>query len=108
MIFIVTFLFLLVFFMLAAPMTSRFSTEITKAGVELLEDTNAVASEIGDEGVRDTITGMATDAVSSMETNTVIGLTLSEYAWVLLVAIIALVIYLRSRMIVEREKRGLV
>lgn len=108
MLFIVVFLFLLVFFMMAAPLASRFSAEVTATGVELLKDTNNVAAEISDENISATITGIASEAVTAMETNTVIGLTLSQYSWVMLVAIVALVMYLRSRVIVERERRGLV
>lgn len=94
--------------MFAAPLTSRFATEMTATTVSLLTDINEVASQIQDANISATITGMTTDAITANETNAAIGLTMSKYSWVLLVAIVALVMYLRSRVIVERERRGLV
>lgn len=108
MLFIIAFIILMVMFILAAPIATRMSSEITKQGVSLLTESNEVFSQIGDQEVSQTLVEATTSAKDTMIETSFIGIVLSKYGWVLVLVIVAIVMFLRSRMIVERESRGLV
>jgi len=108
MLFIISFIVLMILFIFAAPMATHISAYVTKAGVEQLEEANAVFAQIQDENVAATLTESTTAAKDTMITTSQLGIYLSKYGWVLVLVIVLIVMYLRSRMITEYERRGLV
>ena len=89
-----------------APLGGRISSEFFLAGEGLLLDSNETISQIQDENVKSTLTRSFNEATQAAELNIQVSTDLYQYAWVFLLILTGIIVFLLSRQLVEVQRGG--
>lgn len=87
-----------------APMGVLFNVELFKAGEGILNRSNASISGISDANVKAEWGQMVDSAVAAADTNVEVNTALFKYAWLLVVVLTGLVLFLFTRRLVEFQR----
>lgn len=90
-----------------APLGARISSAFFVEGENLLRESNATISNIQDTNVKNTLTRSMDEAISAGEMNIQVATDLFQYAWVFLLILTTVIVFLASRAIVETNRGGL-
>lgn len=92
-----------------APMGALFSEQMYLAGEDVIDMALDDINSISDSGVRDAVNQSFVSAADSTTTNIAVSTALFQYAWLFLLAIVGIVVFLAARAIVEvNSSRGFV
>ena len=105
-VFMLTAIFVILIAAFFIPMAVRFNSEMYKAGEMIMLDSNASISGIKNETVRAEIQGVIGTALGAGQNNIEVNSFLFQYSWVLVIGIVALVIFLYSRSMIELRSGG--
>ena len=105
-VFMLTAIFVILIAAFFIPMAVRFNTEMYAAGEMIMLDSNQSISGIQNETVRNEIQGVIGTALSAGQNNIEVNSFLFQYSWVLVIGIVALVIFLYSRSMIELRSGG--
>lgn len=84
-----------------APLGARFSTEMFKAGEDILATSQDSIQSIEDEEIKERITDTLQTARLSQESNIAVSSDLFKYSWIVILFLTALVSFLFTRRLVE-------
>jgi len=96
---------LLVLFVFITPVLIKFNTELYAAGEDILLDANSTASSLSNAQVRGQLQDSLTAASGSIPTQIDVLSNFFQYAWILIIVIIVLALYMFTRETVEGEIR---
>ena len=103
--FYLVFLFMAIFIVIItgvfAPLGTRFGTEFYKAGDGILEGSKDTIASISNEAIRNEINASLTEAQANQQLNIQTNASIYKYAWVLLIGVTALGLFLYSRRLNE-------
>lgn len=91
-----------------APMGVLFTTEMYKAGEGILNQSNESLEGITNPEIKEAIGGSINSAKQATMDNIEVNSDIFQYGWVLVLGLIAIVLFLLSRSIVEYGGRGYV
>lgn len=101
LVFLLSFIILVVIFAVMIPLGTTFITGMYQGGEDILTQANDTAQLIQDDSVRENVTSLITSATTATTENVSILTSAYKYGWVLILFIIAVMIALRARLIVE-------
>jgi predicted PurR-regulated permease PerM len=91
---------------LFSPMLVNFSTIITESGEGILIDAQPSIDNIQDDEIRNQINSSLTGAIQSSADNISILAGFYQYAWVIILIVSGIIIFLFARLLVETGGRG--
>lgn len=91
-----------------APMGVLFNTEMYAAGEDILLRANESIQNINDAEVRAAVQDNVDNAFLAQENNIEVNANLFQYGWILILGLVALVIFLFTRRMVEMGAGGFV
>jgi predicted PurR-regulated permease PerM len=91
---------------LFSPMLVSFSTIITQSGEDILIDSQPSIENIQNEEIRNQINQSLTGAIQSSADNISILSAFYQYAWIIILIVSAIIIFLFARLLVETGGRG--
>ena len=91
-----------------APMGVLFNTEMYKAGEMILNQSNGSISDIQNTEIKQQIGDNIKSATDATMTNIEVNSDIFQYGWVLMLALIAIVLFLMSRQMVEVGRGGVI
>lgn len=100
-VFMLTAIFVILIAAFFVPMAVRFTSEMYVAGENIMLDSNDTISRIQNETVRNSIQQGMADALAAGENNIEVNTYLFRYSWILIIGIVALVVFLYSRSLIE-------
>jgi len=86
---------------LVAPFGVKLNTDLYAIGEDMILDANDSLSQIGNTTVRDTLYTTFGEAQGATQTNIEVNSAAFQYAWLLLLGLGALIMFLYTRRIVE-------
>lgn len=89
-----------------APMMTVFSSEMYKAGEDMLIQANGTIAQINNTEIRTQIQAAIGEGLDATQTNIEVSTDLYQYGWVILLFVVFLVIFILSRQIVEINQQG--
>jgi len=104
--FLIASLTILLIASVVAPMGARFSSELFVAGENILADANETVSQIQNDTIRTSYANMISSAMAASDTNIEVTTDLYQYAWILIIALTAIVAFLFTRNLVEYGYSG--
>lgn len=105
MIFLFLAIMLTTFFALAIPLMINVNSHFFEAGQNII-DSGISDFDISDSEVEEAITGTMSDASDSTADQISILATFYQYAWIIIIAVIAFVIFIVARSTVEVNSRS--
>lgn len=91
-----------------APMGVRFNTEMYLAGEKILNNTQESINDIADDTIREQINASIEVAKAAQVTNISVNASLFQYSWILVLAALAIIIFLQTRRMVEFGAGGFI
>jgi hypothetical protein len=91
---------------LVAPIGSLFSIQMFEAGEDILIQANSTADGLSSAGVRDAWKGSLQSAVDATDNNVEVTTGLFKYAWIFIVVISGIIVFLAARFLVEVGRSG--
>jgi hypothetical protein len=85
------------------PIESLMASEFYAAGGDIIRDANETISSIDNETIRLQITDALTEAQSAQQTNITVYSSMYRYAWIIILVIICLLLFIQTRKDVEGE-----
>lgn len=108
----ISFIFISVVLVLLAaivsPLGAKISTIFFTAGQNMLDSNGAFLEQINDDTIRDELNQTFISASASAQNNIDVLSAIYKYAWIIITLIVGLVLFLFSRMQVERTQQGYV
>jgi len=92
----------------AAPLGTRFTADMMVAGQEQLEKANESIQNINNDTIRESITQLASEAYDAGEFNIEVTTDMFQYMWVLVLVVVALILFLYTRRVIEVGGGGFV
>ena len=106
--FVITAIIIIVITGLIAPMGVMFSTQMYEAGEQILIDNNATIANINNAQVRQSIYNMTDEALGATHTNIEVNSDLFQYAWVIVLVLAGLIVFIYTRQVTEFRAGGFV
>jgi heme/copper-type cytochrome/quinol oxidase subunit 2 len=91
-----------------APLGVRLNTEMLVAGQRVINSSVNRAGDISDATVRAEVEGILTESRDAMQNNIEINAGLFRYAWLIIIVLVGVVIFLFTRSIIEQRQSGFV
>jgi hypothetical protein len=86
-----------------------FNTEMYRAGEDIMRQANDSIQNISDATVKNELNEMIDSSFDAVENNITVNNSIFKYGWVFMVVLIALMLFLLSRSIVETQSgRGFI
>lgn len=104
--FIIVSLVIILITAILAPLGADISSKLFLAGEQLLLDSNETISQISNTEVKDTLTTSFDNAIQAGSMNIQVTTDLYQYAWVFILILSGIIIFLISRQLVEVSKGG--
>jgi hypothetical protein len=104
--FIIAAIFIVLITAVFAPMGTLINTKFYEAGEDILLRANESVGQINNQTVRDAYSDMISSATSATTTNIEVTTDLFQYAWILVVALTAIVAFLFTRRMIEYGSDG--
>lgn len=89
-----------------APLGVLFNTKMYLAGQDIINQANDSINEIQNETVRNQIQGILQGGLDSTQNNISVNNALYQYGWIFMLIIVALVLFLFTRALVEVGSGG--
>jgi hypothetical protein len=86
------------------PIATLEATEFYAAGAEIIQDSNSTISLIQNETVKLAIQDALTESQSAQQTNIEVYSGIYKYAWIIILSIITLLLFIQARRDVEGER----
>ena len=84
-----------------APLGARFTSEMVVAGQTELLRANETISKIQNQTIKDRWAGTVGEAYEAAETNIEVTTDMFQYMWVIVCAVVALILFLYTRRVIE-------
>lgn len=91
-----------------APMGVRFNSAMYTAGEGILADAQPDIDAIQDASIRTAINESVTAAKSAGQNNVEVNAAIFQYSWVLVLILIAVILFIQSRRLIEVGRGGFV
>jgi len=91
-----------------APMGATFATKMYIAGEDILNRSDSDIAAIQDDDVRTAVTDVFTEAKGAQQTNIEVSTDMYQYSWVILLVLVAVVLFLLGRQLVEYGQSGFI
>lgn len=91
----------------AAPMMVRFNTEMYAAGENIIRQNNDSIASIQDTDMKNTLYTMMDRSQDATAYNIQVNNALFQYGWILVIGLVAIVVFLYTRRLIEYGGAGL-
>lgn len=92
---------IVVFAAILAPMGVLFNAEAYAAGEMILQNANESIQDISDPTVKASVEDSIQSAFDASQNNIDVNASIFQYGWILIIVLVALVVFLASRRLVE-------
>jgi len=89
-----------------APLASDIASHAYAAGYDIMLDANESLAGIQDDAIRDQIQAGLNSAAGAQGANVLYTSSLYKYSWVIVIGVVALVLFMYSRQLIEYGYRG--
>ena len=103
---IITAIIIITITAVAAPMGVQFNAEMYAAGEQILADANDSISKINNTAVKTELYAAVDDALDSTQDTIEINANLFKYAWIVVIFLSAIIVFLYTRTLTEYQNFG--
>lgn len=91
-----------------APMGVLFNTKMYAAGLDIMETANASIANISDPTIKAEVQATIQSAYNAADNNIDVNAALFQYGWILIIGLVAVIVFLYARSLVEYGAGGFV